>query len=353
MTSTAIQPGLSLHEAQALFSPEVTYLDTASAGLPPSTAAVALERALDTWRAGRATPQEYDSYVAQARKVFARLCGVPAGMVAVGSQTSVFAGMIAASLPRGAEVVAADCDFTSMLFPFLAQRGLRVRLVPLAEVAQAVRRRTRLVAVSAVQSADGAVADLDAIATAAADCGARTFVDATQSCGWQPLAAGRFDYVVCSAYKWLLCPRGTAFFTVRPERMAEITPVNAGWYAGHDVWASIYGGPLRLATTARRFDVSPAWLSWVGAVPALELLAQVGVETVGAHDVRLANRLRAGLGMPPGESAIVSVQGVPDARQRLARAGIQASVRANGLRVAFHLYNTDADVDATLDALVR
>jgi selenocysteine lyase/cysteine desulfurase len=352
MTSTAIQPGLTLHEAQALFTPEVTFLDTASVGLPPSTATVALERALDTWRAGRATPQEYDSYVAQARTSFARLAGVPAGTVAVGSQTSVFAGMVAASLPRGTEVVAAEGDFTSILFPFLAQRGLRVRLVPLAEVAGAVRRHTGLVAVSAVQSADGAVADLDAIAAAAAAYGARTLVDATQSCGWQPLAAGRFDYVVCSAYKWLLCPRGTAFFTIRPDRMAEITPVNAGWYAGQDVWSSIYGGPLRLATTARRFDVSPAWLSWVGAAPALQLLEQVRVETVGAHDIRLADRVRAGLGMPPGESAIVSVQGVPDACERLARAGIQASVRANGLRLAFHLYNTDADADAALNALV-
>jgi selenocysteine lyase/cysteine desulfurase len=351
MTSTAIEPGLSLHEAQSLFAPEVTFLDTASAGLPPSTAAVALERALDTWRAGRATPQDYDTYVAQARKSFAALAGVTAETVAVGSQTSVFAGMVAASLPRGAEVVAADCDFTSVLFPFLAQRGLRVRLVPLAEVADAVRRRTRLVAVSAVQSADGALADLDAITSAAAGHGARTFVDVTQSCGWLPLAAGRFDYVVCSAYKWLLCPRGTAFFAIRPERMDEITPLNAGWYAGQEVWSSIYGGPLRLASTARRFDVSPAWLSWVGAVPALRLLQQVGIGAIGAHDVRLANRFRAGLGMPPGESAIVSVQGVPDASERLARAGIRASVRANGLRVAFHLYNTDAHVDAALDAL--
>jgi selenocysteine lyase/cysteine desulfurase len=346
-----LTPNTGLDMARSLFTPGVTYLDTASSGLPPSTGAAALEQALRTWQEGRATPQGYDRAVAEARQSYAGLTGVPADTVAVGSQTSVFAGMIAASLPSGAEVVAAEGDFTSLLFPFLARPDLRVRLVPLAAVADEIRPGTALAAVSAVQSADGAVADLDAVAAAAAGAGARTLIDTTQSAGWLPLAAERFDYVVCSAYKWLLCPRGTAFLTIRPDRMDELVPVHAGWYAGEDVWSSIYGGPLRLARSARRFDVSPAWLSWVGAVPALRLLERVGVASIHAHDLRLANRFRAGLGLPPGDSAIVSVRGVPDASERMARAGVRTSVRADGLRVSFHLYNTEADVDRALGAL--
>ena len=97
-------------------------------------------------------------------------------------------------------------------------------------------------------------------------------------------------------YKWLLCPRGTAFFTIRPERRDELVPHAAGWYAGEDPASSYSGAPLRLAADARRFDLSPAWLNWVGAAPALELLEEVGVGTIHAHDLRMANRLRAGLG---------------------------------------------------------
>ena len=37
--------------------------------------------------------------------------------VSVGSQTSVIAGLVACSLPDGAEVVCAEGDFASMLFP--------------------------------------------------------------------------------------------------------------------------------------------------------------------------------------------------------------------------------------------
>jgi hypothetical protein len=74
------------------------------------------------------------------------------------------------------------------------------------------------------------------------------------------------------------------------------------------------------------------------------------VEAIHAHDVGLANRFRAGLGMPPSRSAIVPVD-APDAAGRLARAGIRAALRAGGLRASFHLYNTEEDVDRTLEAL--
>ncbi|MGH3555401.1 MAG: aminotransferase, partial [Mycobacterium sp.] len=35
----------------------------------------------------------------------------------------------------------------------------------------------------------------------------------------------------------------------------------------------------------------------------------------------------------------------------LQRAGVRASVRADAVRVGFHLYNTEADLDRLLDAL--
>jgi len=131
-----------------------------------------------------------------------------------------------------------------------------------------------------------------------------------------------------------------------------LRPLYAGWYAGDNPWTSIYGPPLRLAADARRLDISPAWLSWVGTVPALDLLAEVGVETIHRHDVGLANALRARLGMPPGDSAILSVS-VGDGLSGLAAANVKAAVRAGGVRLSFHLHNTEADVDAVARALGR
>lgn len=156
--------------------------------------------------------------------------------------------------------------------------------------------------------------------------------------------------MICAAYKWLLSPRGTAFLALGDELLERVRPLAPGWWAGEDPHASYYGPPLRLASGARRLDTSPAWFSWVGTAPALELLEELGVEEIHAHDVALANRFRAGLDLPPGDSAIVSTS-LPGAAERLERAGIRAAVRASSLRVSFHVYNTEADVDDALQAL--
>jgi selenocysteine lyase/cysteine desulfurase len=326
------------------------YLDTGTLGLPPAAAADELERAVDAYRHGRADARAYDAWVERARDAFARLAGVPAAHVAISSQASLSAGLVAASLPAGAQVVCAANDFTSVLFPFLVQRerGVAVHVVELDDLADAVTDATTLVAVSAVQSADGRVADLDGLEQAAAH-GALTFVDATQALGWLPFDAGRFDFVACAAYKWLLCPRGVAFLVVRPERLDGIVPHAAGWYAGEDRWDSIYGEPLRLAGDARRLDVSPAWLSWVGAAPALEHLAGLTPDE-RAHGVRLASAARAGLGLPPSESAIVMATAT-GAKERLERAGVKAAVRDGAVRLCFHVYNDEHDVDTVVSAL--
>ncbi|MDX6240734.1 MAG: hypothetical protein QOG10_5554, partial [Kribbellaceae bacterium] len=134
-------------------------------------------------------------------------------------------------------------------------------------------------------------------------------------------------------------------------RLRELCrPINAGWYAAADVHGSYYGLPMELAPSARRFDQSPAWFSMVGSAPALELVAEIGVPAINQYDVTLANSFRAGLGLPPGDSAIVSAD-VPGADERFATAGVRAAVRGGRMRVSFHLYSTQADVDLALNAL--
>ena len=331
----------------------MVYCNTATLGLPPSRTVEALADALEQWRTGRADAVAFDEVVERARAGYAGLVGVEPSAVAVGSQVSPLVGLVAASLPSGSEVLCAEGEFTSVSFPFLAQagRGIRVREAPLHRLADAIGPDTTLVAVSAVQSADGALADLESIRAAAAEHGTRTLVDLTQAVGWLPVDAGAFDLTVCGGYKWLLAPRGTAFMTVTDEAAGMLLPHAAGWYAGADRWSSIYGSPLRLADDARRFDTSPAWHSWVGQAASLDLLTEVGPQALHAHSVGLARRCQSGLGLSPGDSAIVSLHVLPEAVRRLAEAEVVASMRAGRLRLSFHLVNDEADVDTVVGAL--
>ena len=159
------------------------------------------------------------------------------------------------------------------------------------------------------------------------------------------------DYVVGGGYKWLLGPRGTCFFAVEPDRAGAARAgrrlVCRRARAGTPSTARRCGWP----SDARRYDLSPAWGCWVGHAPALDLLLEVGIDRIHAHDLALADAFRDGLGLPSGDSAIVSVRCPPDVAERLAEAGIAAAVRAGRLRLSFHLYNSDADVEAVLRAL--
>ena len=86
----------ALAEARAEFAPEVTYLNTATLGLPPRRGLAAVSAALDEWHAGTADPATYDQPLEAARRDYAALVGVAPTSVAVGSQVSVFAGLVAA-----------------------------------------------------------------------------------------------------------------------------------------------------------------------------------------------------------------------------------------------------------------
>ena len=327
------------------------YLNTTSLGLPPAAAADALHRAVDDWASGTVSPPGYDAVIHSARAAFARLTSVPLDWVAVAGQVSSLVGLVAASLPPGTEVLGYRGEFTSVIFPFLARRDLQVRLVDLADLAGAVREGTRLVAVSVVQSSDGAIADVASILAVARAHGARVLLDGTQAAGWLPYDASEADVHVVGAYKWLLSPRGTAFASIRPDLWESIPSTHAGWYAGENPWDSIYGPPLRLARSARRFDLSPAWLPWVGTAQALQYLEGVGLDRIHRHDVGLATLARDRLGLAPSASAVISLPLPDGAAGRLERDGIRYAVRDGRARFSFHLYNTRDDVERLVHCL--
>lgn len=341
---------MRIADAQDLFPGARGYLNSASIGLPPQSAVEEMERAIDEWQQGKAHAPAYDQSIDEARRLFAQLVGVPTSWVAIGSQVSALVGLVATILQPGSRVVAPIGEFTSVIFPLLVRDDVEVNFVPLEHLANSIRPDTDMVAFSAVQSSDGKVADLDAIAAAARHHRALTLVDATQAAGWLPIDATDYDFVVVGAYKWLLSPRGTAFLTVRPGLLDRVKPLYAGWYAGEEPWDSIYGPPLRLAGDARRLDLSPGWLAWVGTAPALELLNEVGIDQIHRHDLALANQLRSRVGMEPSNSAIVSLRLDSDFEDTRLE-GLHTAYRAGKLRAGFHVYNTEEDVDRLVAAL--
>src|SRR4051812_3535685 len=99
---------------RGLFHPDpgLTYLDTATYGLPPEPTLRATREALDAWQAGTASWVEWDRQAERARTAFGRLIGASAARVALMPSVSVGVGVVAAALQPGDRVVVPAADFT-------------------------------------------------------------------------------------------------------------------------------------------------------------------------------------------------------------------------------------------------
>lgn len=352
---------------------EVVWLDTPTAPPAAIPVASALRRALDEWSSGSFEWQAWEAEGEATRASFARMIGGRAECVALVTSVAEAAATVAASLPRG-RVVTGAREFRSNLFPWLAleRRGFEVVCAPAVDgvvstdaIVDAIDDRTVLVAVSEVQSSNGFRVHLADVADACRRHGARLFVNLTQALGALrfDLAACGADYVVAHGYKWMLAPRGASWLHVRAELVDELEPLAPSWHSPEDPYAEYYGGPLSdVARGANKVDASPAWFSWVGARAALDMLCALDAGAVERRCLELAASFRAAASAAghrvapqdaPSQTVAVRVAD-PDALVRaLARRRVVAAVRGGRVRLGFHAFNDEADVEAALRALGR
>lgn len=329
------------------------YLDTASYGIPPTRTVDALEAALQAWAGAEADwIADWDGAGDRCRSLVAPFVGAPASEVALEPAVSVGAAIALAGLPPGAEILAPEDEFASILLPALAAAERvdgRVRRVAFEALADEVDGRTALVISSHARSNDGRVQDLAALGEAAGRVGATTLIDATHSLGILPVdaEANGICFVVAAAYKHLLCPRGVAFLRVPHDRFAATPAIAGSWRAAKTHYDYYYGPALDdLAPDAARYDVSLAWHAWVGAEQSIEFLGSVSASERRDWCVGLADALTAELGIARSGSSVIAVpvSNAASARADLRDSGIVCSGRGQTLRLSFHLYNDYDDV---------
>jgi selenocysteine lyase/cysteine desulfurase len=348
----------------------LVWLNTATVAPGARSVLDALRQALEEWEEGSVSWQAWEAEAYATRPLFARMIGAREEDVALMTFLAEAAATVAASLPRG-RVVVGQREFQSNLFPWLAlaERGFEVVQVPATDgvvrteaLVEATTEGTVLVAVTEVQSSNGFRVRLADMSARCGEVGARLFVDLAQSVGALRFdaASSGADFAAVVGYKWLVGPRGASWFWIRPDRRDEIRPLAPNWHSVDDPYAEYYGGPLDLASDARRFDTSMAWLPWVGARAALDLLAKLDPAEVEARALALAGAFREGAreaGFPlvpedvPSHIVGVSIDDPDGARARLKDLGVIAAVRGGFLRIGFHGFNDESDVKTALAAL--
>ncbi|WP_369226507.1 aminotransferase class V-fold PLP-dependent enzyme [Streptomyces sp. R39] len=354
--------------AQFPAASEMVWLD--SPGSPPAARPIteALRETLDAWSSGTFDWLAWDRAPASCRPLIASYLNIEPDRLALLGSVAEAAATVAASLPPG-RVVVPEQEFRSNLYPWQALDPDHYEVVTVPSRDGAVRTedltaalddRTVLLAVSEVLTSNGIRADLRALRDATDAFGTRLFIDASQSQGVlrQDFALLRPDFVAVHGYKWMLCPRGAAWLVVRPDRVGELTPLLPSWHS--DAEHGYFGGSLTLQDSAARCDTPAAWLPWIGACAALTLQLRTDPGEVEHHCLRLAGifatEARA-LGHVPLASGLTSHivvlrhSNAGRVRAAFAASRVRASVLSDRVRLGFHYFNDDSDVEAALGAL--
>src|SRR5215211_2948943 len=338
--------------------PGLTYLDTATYGLPPDSTLHVMQDATYGWQAGTAMWFEWDRQAERARAAFGQLVGTSASRVALLPSVSVGVGVVAADLRPGDRVVVPALEFRSVLYPLLVARERGIELVEVDDVDQlveAITPGTALVALSLVQMQTGRVLPIGQIVEQAEAVGARVLLDATHGVPFVRLddVIDRIDYVAVAAYKHLLCPRGVAFLVVRDDHIGQLPPILSNWRASDDPYMSFFGRPFNAAPGAARYDVSFGWISWLGAAESLELLAAWQAAGVLQEPIDLARDLAERLEIPWGGATLVCppINDAERVRAVLAEHRIKAAFRGTAVRFSTHVYNDEADIGLAASAI--
>jgi len=173
------------------------------------------------------------------------------------------------------------------------RRGLELRVLPVTDGGELDLERlddlldakVKVVAVTHVSNVLGTVNPVAEIAARARKVGALTVVDAAQSVGHRPLTFAELDadLLVFSAHK-CYGPMGLGFLVGRPEVLAELEPLEGG---GEMIeWVRLEG--TTWADVPHRFEAGTPNVAAAAAFPAaLDLLREVGLERVRAHEMEI------------------------------------------------------------------
>jgi cysteine desulfurase/selenocysteine lyase len=380
---------------------DIIYLDSASTSLTPEPV---LQSVLQYYRGYKAnvgrgvyrTAQMADQRYRDAHSKAADFIGGgEEGQTVFTRNATESINIVARGLhwKKGDVIVTTLLEHHSNLLPWIRQRQLgadlkmvkpdRDGLLDPSDLDSAIKKGTRMVAVSQVSNALGSVLPIKEIGEICRDRGAALLVDGAQSVPHMPLNVAELycDFFCFSGHK-MLAPMGAGVLWMRKEEGVEPLLLGGGMVEDADMEGYVakkgYEG-----YEAGTPDISAA----IGLGRALDYLRDVGMEKIHSHEQRLAMRLAEGLKEIKG----VVVYGPPSSRGRHSgvvsfsvegllphevammldqAAGIcvrsghhcciplmkHLGLKHGTVRASIYLYNTEAEIDqllATVEQIAR
>lgn len=325
--------------------------------------------------------------VRRARHGFASLIGADDDEVALTYTTTEGVNTVLRGLGLGVgdEVLTCTLEHNAVMVPAYVSRlrdGVEIKIVRfpsrdetaasmLDAFERAMTPRTKLLLLSHISATRGTRLPMRDICAMAHARGALVAVDAAQSAGHIAFDVREMgcDFLALPGHKWLLGPDGAAALYVRRELIERLQPLAVvhGASRRYD-----FDGNFEYANdTIRKFELTThSGPVLAGLAASLDMVAGAGMPAVEARCMALADRFVAGARAIEGvrittpldasvRSAMVTFA-VRDYNPHETVAALYGIDRIVGrvcndkrLRVCFHIYNDESDVDRALNAAER
>ena len=244
------------------------------------------------------------------------------------------------------------------------------------KVIDAIGPKTKLVAITHMSNVLGTVVDVQAICAAARARGVPVLVDGSQAAVHMPVDVQNIgcDFYAITGHK-LYGPSGSGAIYINRARAAEMRP----FLGGGDMIREVTRDGVSYADAPMKFEAgTPGIVQMIGLGVALDYMMGIGMQAIAQHEAGLARYASARLkglnwlnvqGHAPGKGAIFSftmdgpahahdISTILDKKGVAVRAGQHCTgplMQHLGLnatcRASFAMYNTEAEVDALIDAL--
>ena len=359
-----------------LFSPGLVYLQTGSLGPTPRPV---MERTVAAWKELEANPVYFgygplEHAMEDVRVKAAAFIGCALEELVLTNCTTEGMNWVAQglTLSAGDRVLTTDQEHPGgrVCWDYVARRhGIVIDTVaiPPAEhdasaildrFARGITPRTRVLSFSHLLSSTGLrmpVADLSALARAR---GCIAVVDGAQAVGGIDVdvkALGCHVYAT-SGHKWLLAPKGTGLLYLSEELGTKVDPI------------ALQSGRAAYSASSGVCNIPGV----LGLASAIDYISAIGTTAIETHNMALRNRLYEALkavpalrvvSAPPGPLAsplltfalpeAVTSRGLYERllQQHKVVVKMVPAQWLNGNRISTHLFNTERDVDALVQAL--
>ena len=309
----------------------------------------------------------------------AKIIGAPPATVTMHQNVSIAQAIILSCFDLSGKrnkIVYEALNFPSVMYVYEAHAkaaNARIVTIPSADgitietekMLAAIDEETLLVPISHVLFKSAYIQDAQAIIAKAHAVGALVILDAYQSAGTVPFNVTDLDvdFALGGSVKWLCGGPGAGWLYVRPDLQNKLEPKITGWAGQRAPFA--FAPELDYANDTSRFlQGTPPIPALYAAESGYDLINEIGVERIREKSIRQTTRLlewadengwrinSSRAAEQRGGSVIIDVPRADEIVRELSNRHILVDFRPSaGIRIGPHLYNTDEEIDVTMNEI--